>query len=326
MKVNSGLRVPATYMLSIVREFGELLRDHGLPVDLAALEADVIAGQAQIEAVFPLIDALNDSIGPQWPVKASFAWRNQMHGALDVAMRSAESLGGALDILGRYGRVRAPFARIGARKTASERIVTFSPAIPMEEAHWQAIAEFILLGSMAMIHQATDNKLHGVRIDLPNRSFAHRRLLEDSLKVPIKFDGDAFSIHFVKVVCEMALPFADKVLFDATVQQLQAEASQLGNHDWLVEDVRLVLSRHGAKRPTAQVVAQELGLSQRTLVRKLAANGTSFREILDEHLRRRTSQLMQQGDLSLEAIAEELGYGDRTSFSRARRRWSKKRH
>lgn len=326
MNDHSGLRVPATYITSLLREFGSLLQDQGKSTDLSAFEASSAAGKAQLDAVFDLIGALNERIGPEWPVRASFTWRNQMHGTIDVASRSADTLGGALDVLGKYGSVRAPFANIEERRSPSERVFTYSPATPMEGTHWQSLAEFMLLGSMAILHQSTDNQLEGARIKMPTRSFAHRCLLEDSLLVPVDFGGDEFAMHFAENACEKVLPFRDEVLFNAAVQQLQAEASQLAHHDWIVEDVRRILTRQTGTRPTAKSVAQEIGLSQRTLVRKLASHDTSFRELLDKHLMQRATQLMEQGDLTYEDIAEELGYGDRTSFSRARRRWSMQRH
>lgn len=321
MSESNDLRVSATYTNALVREFGDLLRDHGGTFDMAALEADAATGQTQLEPLFMLIKALNETVGPKWPVKASSAWRNQMHGALDVAARSAETCGDAIDVLVRFGRVRAPFVDAQKREMRGEIELTYATAVAIEDDIWQALAEFIMLGTLAIVRQITDNCLTGVKVAVPDRSFEHRQLLEDALGIPVSFGGNAFTISLTQETCALQLPFCDPLLFKNTIEQLQAEASQLASHTWIVEDVKRILARQSGIRPSAQSIAEELGLSERSLVRKLGAHDTSFRKLLDEHCKGRALALMQQGDMSHEEIAEELGYSDRTSYSRARRRW-----
>lgn len=62
-------------------------------------------------------------------------------------------------------------------------------------------------------------------------------------------------------------------------------------------------------------------MSPRTLQRKLEAEGTSFRGLVDEERRLRAEQLRARGTLLKEA-ALRLGYSDSSGLTRARRRWS----
>jgi AraC-like DNA-binding protein len=71
----------------------------------------------------------------------------------------------------------------------------------------------------------------------------------------------------------------------------------------------------------AQTAARMLGLSRRTMVRRLAESGVGYRQLLDSDLERRAAQLINTGALSHAEIAERLGYADATSFSRSLRRW-----
>ena len=68
-------------------------------------------------------------------------------------------------------------------------------------------------------------------------------------------------------------------------------------------------------------VARTLGVSRRTLARRLAETDTSFRMLLDAEIKARASRLLFSGTLSRPEMAEQLGYRDPTSFSRACRRW-----
>jgi AraC-like DNA-binding protein len=64
------------------------------------------------------------------------------------------------------------------------------------------------------------------------------------------------------------------------------------------------------------------GLHPRTLNRRLQAEGTSFRALLEETRYRIACQLLRDTRLPVLELAVALGYADVTAFSRAFRRWS----
>lgn len=70
-------------------------------------------------------------------------------------------------------------------------------------------------------------------------------------------------------------------------------------------------------------IAHELGMSAATLRRRLAAEGTSFREIRFQVLSSRAKELLH-GNLSVAAIAQQLGFSDVRSFNRAFKSWAGK--
>ena len=72
-------------------------------------------------------------------------------------------------------------------------------------------------------------------------------------------------------------------------------------------------------RLRAVEVAAALGLSVRTLRRRLAAESTSFQAILDDRLR--DAALQQLRHCSVDEAARTLGYADGSAFRRAHRRW-----
>lgn len=73
--------------------------------------------------------------------------------------------------------------------------------------------------------------------------------------------------------------------------------------------------------PGQDRIAQRLGLSERTLRRALAQEGTSFKDIREECLRLQSHALLARSDRPLSEIALRLGYSDQTAFSRAFSRW-----
>lgn len=88
------------------------------------------------------------------------------------------------------------------------------------------------------------------------------------------------------------------------------------------EQVKWILKRllSGA-RPEIAAVARELGLSDRTLQRRIVEEGTSFRQLLVEARRELAREYLNRPEIAVEEVAYLLGYEDSNSFYRAFRAW-----
>ena len=74
------------------------------------------------------------------------------------------------------------------------------------------------------------------------------------------------------------------------------------------------------QRPTVDVVANNLGFSDRTMKRHLKDQSTTYREILERVKRRMCDDLLDDG-MELAQISQTLWYNDQAAFTRAYKRW-----
>jgi AraC-like DNA-binding protein len=77
-----------------------------------------------------------------------------------------------------------------------------------------------------------------------------------------------------------------------------------------------------AEAASGDQVARLLLMHRRTLNRRLKAEGTTFRELLDEVRFEAACQLVDTARIPITEIAVSLGYSETSAFSRAFRRWS----
>jgi AraC-like DNA-binding protein len=84
---------------------------------------------------------------------------------------------------------------------------------------------------------------------------------------------------------------------------------------------RLMVEHLGGTSLTPSKIARALSVSGRTLSRRLADEGTSFRIILDDVRREFACALLQDRTLSVADIAFFLQYAEPAAFHRAFRRW-----
>jgi AraC-like DNA-binding protein len=86
--------------------------------------------------------------------------------------------------------------------------------------------------------------------------------------------------------------------------------------------LRLLLSGYLDESLTIGNAADLVGMSERTLQRRLAEQGTSFNDLLDQVRFDAAKQLLQHNSISVTDISGELGYKDPANFTRAFRRWA----
>lgn len=110
-----------------------------------------------------------------------------------------------------------------------------------------------------------------------------------------------------------------------TVLRIQAERAmeRLTRPLSFVERVRLFLMGQQDKQaPDMTAIARQLGLSERSLRRRLEKEGTSFRSLQQSLVHASACAMLRDPDVTLQSIAHELGFADSAAFHRAFKRWS----
>jgi AraC-like DNA-binding protein len=118
------------------------------------------------------------------------------------------------------------------------------------------------------------------------------------------------------------LIMASAVALRLANEQCERELQALSSGGPFVETVRnLLVNREGTFR-SARQVADAVGMSPRTLRRKLALHGSSLSTLFDRERRDQALLLLRLQKLSLADVAERLEYGNVQTFVRAFQRWT----
>lgn len=126
-----------------------------------------------------------------------------------------------------------------------------------------------------------------------------------------------------RVLIERTQRHHDEGLLDALRAQADRSLERLETAEGVAQRVRRLLVReHGRLRPEMDEVARGLGISSRTLRRKLAAEGVGFAQLTEEALRDVACTMLKDPRRSLQEAAYELGFSDASSFHRAFKRWT----
>jgi len=138
------------------------------------------------------------------------------------------------------------------------------------------------------------------------------------------FKAAANAARFDAALLALPVPNADITLYPVLQQHAERLLSQReAAPPAIVAQVRAAVIRNLAHdRVRLSAIAAELGLSPRTLQRKLADAGASFQQVLDAARYALARDCLRQGSLSLLEIAFLLGYQEQSAFTHAFKEWS----
>lgn len=155
----------------------------------------------------------------------------------------------------------------------------------------------------------------------PRSTAEHERLFG----VDVAFDAPATQLCFSREDAMRPLLGADSGLRSLLEQHAQEVLRQLPTPSSTRMAVKQAIADNlDGRAPTATAVAEQLGMSARTLRRKLAEEGSTFSEALAEVRCELASKLLVSDELSITDIAFVLGYSETSAFHRAFRTWTSK--
>lgn len=171
----------------------------------------------------------------------------------------------------------------------------------------------------------------GVQIKPIRASFTHERANDrqevfEYLGCPVEWSTDRNEIEFRQSDLALGLRTSDQRLLSVLNDSVERAVKYLaqGSSASLMEIRDVVVKQAARGRPTSDAVAKTLGISNRTLSRRLANEGTDFRTLLDGTREALALEYLKDVNMSFGEIAYLLGFADPSSFSAACKRWTGK--
>jgi AraC-like DNA-binding protein len=141
------------------------------------------------------------------------------------------------------------------------------------------------------------------------------------VSAPCTFGADSNQIRFPSAMLDLALPAAPS---KGDIRLLSRAIVDKRRETPLVDRIsQMVLRDLNSRGIEQERFAREIGMSSRTMRRKLTEQGSSFQQVLDEcRMRQAVFEFRVRPDLSIAQIALRLGYAEHSNFTRAFHRWS----
>jgi AraC-like DNA-binding protein len=237
---------------------------------------------------------------------------------------SCESLGDALHSLERYSTIGNEGVALSVRK-GEDLVVTFQ-YVGVERPSDQHQIESFLTFVVRLCRQLTNRPLLPKRVRLCHRRKGGSSELEKFLGCDVVFGANTDEVSFSGTAKELPVVSADAHLNNLLIKHAEAARSYCkstgGTLRVDVENAISVLLPHGKAR--LPEIARRFNVSPSTLARRLAWEGLTFAQILEELKRNLAVFYLQDADLQISEIAWLLGYQEVSAFTHAFRRWTGK--
>lgn len=159
-------------------------------------------------------------------------------------------------------------------------------------------------------------------VHLTHDGHGQRRMYRDYFGCPVTFGSDTGKVVFSSALLDGRLPQSDPESSRHLQQQCQMLIAKLSSQGNFIDDVRMLILTRPGYFPDIDYVAEKLAMSTRTLRRRLKAENSSYRALLDEVRFGLAKEYLCETRLPLEEVSELLGYSEPGNFSHAFRRWS----
>ncbi|WP_198411760.1 AraC family transcriptional regulator [Microvirga flavescens] len=299
-----------------------LLRKADLPLSLTNDESLRVTSKSQIVFLDLVANALQDPL-------LGFHLARDMDmrelAPLYYLMASSSKLGDALDNAARYSAVVNEAVRVSVARSAATFSIDYE-YVGIERHLDRHQIVFWITYTLRAARALTNRALTPTYVGFVHQSEADNSEMERYFECPLKFGVPRDRISFDPQITELHFLTEDLFLNRFMVAYCNHASVQRARSENPIRTrvENAIVPRLSEGTASVGAVASDLGLSIRTLSRKLAAEGLTFSTILDELRFDLALQYLRNYELSISQIAWLLGYTEISSFVHAFQRWAGK--
>ena len=184
------------------------------------------------------------------------------------------------------------------------------------------VSEFWKSSMTVLFSRVLEQPFPSKRMIFPYRAPVHWRNYQRLFNCPLDFGADRSEWHFDAEVLDLPCPNANPVTAEICQQVCDTVLTERPGESDLVRRIRVACLKSPNRFPPAAEIASQLGLSLRTFHRRLSDDQLSYQSIVDEMRRSLAIVLLENTRMSIDQVAERVGFADATSFRKAFKKWT----
>ena len=295
----------------------ELATAAGLPPGLLDSLPDKLPARNYIALLDAGAQLAND---PHFGLHVGEKVRPGTFSAYGMMLLACSDFGQALSQTRRYEQLAHDLGRTRVALHGADAVYAWDSHYPQASRH---LVESVFAGIRVFGSWLAGRPLTPTRVAFAHESTAGAGEYRRILGVVPEFGAPAHAAHFDAAILSLPVPNADVSLYPVLRQHAERLLGERALAGDVVEQVRAaVLRRLPNSGVRLALVAQDLGMSVRTLQRKLAEAGSSFQLVLDATRYALAQDYLRRRELGLVDIAFLLGFQEQSAFTHAFREWS----
>jgi AraC-like DNA-binding protein len=197
----------------------------------------------------------------------------------------------------------------------SQNPLALGPILPFAAEFWRSSMTTLLDLIMGQRFPST-------AMFFPYPEPPHADALRETFGCELHFDATLMEWHFDAACLSLPCPNASRFLATLCTDFCESVLTAGQGQTRLQREIRLILLGKIREQPVASEIASELGLSRRSLYRRLFEEKATFQGLLDDVRASVAIQFLSSTRLPVEEIAHRVGFADQSNFRKAFKRWT----
>lgn len=243
-------------------------------------------------------------------------------GPLAVAIEASPTVSVALECVTKFLFVHSPALRIAVEEDPSgaRGVVAITYRKQLRESPYSPQAMELGMGLLFRIASALVGTDHGLRsIDLPHAPISPLATYTELFGPSVRFHTGVAALRADRQIMDRRFRSADAAIRQIAIAHLAGLTDPTDRVDVRVR--HLLAETLGTTGHSLADVSRLMVMHPRSLQRELAAEGTTYEEVLDDVRRVTSRRLITTSDLPFVQIATMVGFSAQSTLTRAVRRW-----
>ena len=290
-----------------------------LPVPVDALDAVQAVPADQFFALHEMFDRL---LGAGFSVRVGQAMEMDDYGVLGLSWKTCST---AKEIFERSERYFMLLSNTYVFKV--ERQGDYSNVLLFRDADRRGVElsnEATFSATVVVLKAMTESAISPVKVTFKHRPPTDTADYERAFGCPVLFNERQNAITYRSADLEMRTAKADASINRFLVERVEEETKGIEvSSSRVVADVeRLIQDALPSGIPAIAQIGQHMGMSNRTLTRRLADSGLTFRDLIKKAQTDIARNLLRNSNSTMAEIAFRTGFSEQSAFSRAFKRWT----
>lgn len=265
-----------------------------------------------------IIEASGD---PCFGLNVGAFWHpSALHG-LGFAWMASRSLEEALDRLVRYFRILITGERLLMEQRGDGHLLSIETPPEYPRAP-DVLYDLIFAAVVHMCRLSAGEDFHPAAVMLRRSAPPCADQFAAYFQTTVKFDAGQDAILMPTMALRAELPTANVDIATASDQIVEQYLAEIDRTEVSVRVAAKLVAMLPSGRVSERAIADSLYMSSRSLQRRLKAEGTTFKALLDATRRDLGIRYLKQSNMSIDEITYMLGFSDSSNFSRAFKRWT----
>ncbi|MFY0593547.1 AraC family transcriptional regulator ligand-binding domain-containing protein [Roseivirga sp.] len=271
---------------------------------------------------FELHEILDEKLGPGFSVRVGQQMKIEDYGVLGLSWRTCSWAGEIFDRSERYFKMLSNTYVFKVEKAGDQSTIFL-----YRDAYRRGLElsnEATISATIVVLEAMTETDIRPTQVTFKHDPPHDLSSYNQAFQCPILFNQPQNSISYKTVDLEKRTAKADKNINQFLVERVEEETKGLElNATKIARDVEtLIRDALPSGIPGIVQVSEQMGMSNRTLTRRLGENGVTFRDLIKNSQEEIAKDLLSNTKMSIAEIAYQTGFSEQSAFNRAFKRWT----